>query len=134
MQTIRQVVLPIAISVFLASCGSDSIPPPISQAQKSAIISDLQSANYPEPKQVEVNKETGFIVAVFEVVPSQIPDGGREFATDALLRIREKLLPTGKYGNFRVTLNAPSGRHTGIIERYGSARFTGGEVVWQQGK
>lgn len=108
-------------------------PPPLSKEQKEDIISQLRNASYPEPQSLEVREETGFVVATFEVVPSQIPDGGEAFATDALLKIRERLLPSGKYKQFTVTLNGPS-KYSGIIYRYGSARFAGGQVVWQKGK
>ena len=127
----------VAISLGMTLCTRSNIPPPLSEEQKTVIISDLRNARYPEPQSIELNKETGFVVAIFEVFPEQIPDGGKTFASDALLRIRERLLPAKVYKNFRVTLNAPSTQHTGIVERYGSARLledSSGVVDWQQGK
>lgn len=130
-----RVFLP-ALLVALTACGpAATTPPPLSEEQKQAIIADLSSVNYPVPQSIEVNKETGFVVATFLVTPDQIPDGGKALATDTLLKIRERLLPSGSYKNFRVTLNAPS-EYTGIVERYGSARLIEDQssVDWQQGK
>ena len=126
------------LALALTACGpapAPPSPPPLSQEQKEAIIADLSSANYPVPQSIEVSKETGFVVATFLVTPDQIPDGGKAFATDALLKIRERLLPSGRYKSFRVTLNAPS-EYTGIVKRYGSARFIEDQIAvdWQQGK
>jgi hypothetical protein len=131
----RRTVLLVALAAVLNACGLTSAqPPPLTPEQQSAIVGDLRGANYPEPKSLEVSKDGGFVVAIFEVTPSQIPDGGEAFATDALLKIREKLLPSGSYKNFRVTINAPS-QYTGMVNRYGSARLVeGGRVNWQQGK
>jgi hypothetical protein len=123
-----------ALSICLAGCSGEVPAPPISEAQKAMIAADLQSANFPPPSSLEVN-DSGFVVATFDGVDSSlVPDGGKAFAQTALIRIRERLLASGKYENFRVTVNGHS-PGTGLISRYGSARFVeGGEVTWSQGK
>jgi hypothetical protein len=121
-----------AVAVALASCTST--PPPLSQTQKESITSDLQRINFPAPSSLEVN-DSGFVVATFDgIEPSRVTDGGKDFAETAILRIREQLLPSGNYKNYRVTINGPS-PGTGMISRYGSARLLeDGKVDWEQGK
>jgi hypothetical protein len=124
-----------AAAVALAGCAASPPPPlPLSQAQKAAIAADLQRINFPAPSSLEVN-ESGYVVATFNGIdPSRVTDGGQSFAEVALLRIREQLLPSGKYQRYRVTINGdPPG--TGMISRYGSARFVeGGALNWKQGQ
>ena len=125
-----------AIVISLSGCGSSTPPPPppLSQAQKDSIASDLMKINFPEPSSLEVN-DSEFVVATFnDIDPSFVRDGGRSFAETALIRIREQLLPTGAYSRFRVTVNGAS-PGTGLISRYGSARFIeGGKLNWKQGE
>jgi len=121
-----------AIAIALAGCSST--PPPLSQAQKDSIATDLQRINFPAPTSLEVN-DSGFVVATYDDIdPSRVTDGGQGFAEVALLRIREQLLPAGVYKQFRVTINGAS-PGTGMISRYGSARLVeGGKVDWTQGQ
>ena len=123
-----------AAAVALAGCSSSSIQPQLSKNQKELITSDLQKINFPAPSSLEVN-DSGFVVATFDSVePSRVTDGGRDFAETALIRIREQLLSSGKYKQYRVTINGAS-PGTGMISRYGSARLIeGGKVEWKQGQ
>jgi hypothetical protein len=121
-------------AIALTACSSAPQPPPISQAQKDSIAAEFRRINFTAPSSLEVN-ETGFVVATFEDIdPLRVSDGGQGFAEMALLRIREQLLPAGTYKQFRVTINGAS-PGTGMISRYGSARFIeGGKVYWEQGR
>jgi hypothetical protein len=63
------------------------------------------------------------------------PPGGsfEAFGTNAVVAVREAMLPFHITEMYRVTVNGPS-PGTGLIRRYGSARFIeGGRVEWQDG-
>ncbi len=131
MRTLTSLIVAAAVS---AGCTTSGAPPPLSEAQRSAIVAELQKVNIPPPSSLEVN-DSGFVVATFDNIPAaMVPDGGRTFAETALIRMREPLAPAKVYKQFRVTVNGPP-PGTGMISRYGSARFIedAGKVEWKQG-
>jgi hypothetical protein len=67
------------------------------------------------------------------VVTYQLSNGlrARAIAEEAVLATREAMLPYQLDAHYRVTVNGPS-PGTGLITRYGSARFTD-RVEWQSG-
>lgn len=88
----------------------------------------LKAKGYPAPTLTV--SDGGFLVATFELqhLPQQ---SFRRYAEDALLIIRNAMLPFNAFQNYRVTLNGPS-PGPGLIRRYGNARFIeGGSVTWE---
>lgn len=84
------------------------------------------------PAPVSLGLVGNFVVADFEVSQAQLRSFGysaEAFGKAALLEIREDLLRFS-FKNFRVNVNGPS-PGTGLVRRYGSARYIdGGSVEW----
>ena len=121
-----------ACMAFLCCAGAPGTPRELSAEHRNAINSALRSRGYPLPQSLEIN-EGGWLVATFEL--SGRPPGGsfEAFGTDAVVTIREAMLRFKLVNNYRVTVNGPS-PGTGLIRRYGSARFIeGGDVEWEEG-
>lgn len=90
----------------------------------------LRKIGYPMPQSLEIN-DTGFLVATFELRGRVSPLSVKTFAEDSIMAIREAMLPFKIVEAYRVTLNGPS-PGTGMIRRYGNARFIeGGQVEWE---
>lgn len=105
----------------------DSTPTVALTAEHLAAIDATHAAHaWLRPKSVELR--SGIIVVDYEVGPDMlIPH--KTFGETRLLGIREALLPFG-FNNYRVNINGTS-PGTGLIRRYGSARFlAGGPVEW----
>jgi hypothetical protein len=128
----------LAIALFMAVVLACANSPRTSTQRKvltfdehKAIYDALRTKHYSSPSNLEIN-DSGWLVATYEL--QSIPTGGFEaFATNALVTIREAMLPFKTVEMYRVTLNGPS-PGTGLIRRYGSARFIeGGRVEWESG-
>lgn len=81
------------------------------------------------PDSIEL-QSTGFVVATWEISDASAALlSERRFAEDRLLLIREALLPFG-FKSYRVNVNGPP-PGTGLVRRYGSARYIdGGRLEW----
>lgn len=91
---------------------------------------ELEYKHLTAPKRLELSS-AGFVVAEYELSDDELSDARplRAFAEKRLLAIREALLPSG-YKDYRVNINGtPPG--TGLVRRYGAARFIdGGSLEW----
>jgi hypothetical protein len=99
----------------------------LTSSDREAVSAVLRAQGLTEPASLEL-ESTGFVVADYEV--SDLTAGSyRAFGQARLLAIREALLPSG-FKNFRVNVNGPP-PGTGLVRRYGSARYIdGGRVEW----
>jgi hypothetical protein len=107
-------------------CSSSNLAQELNQEHRNAIRSALQAQGLTEPSSLEITG--GFLVATYEMSSGA---GAREFAERAVLTIREVMLPYHLVDAYRVTINGPS-PGTGLIRRYGSARFTD-RLEWEPG-
>jgi len=98
----------------------------LTNEQRTAIDNALQAQGLPGPHSLELSG--GWVVATY-----QISNGAeaRPLAERSVLAIREAMLPFKFDGFYRVTVNGPS-PGTGLIRRYGSARFTD-RLEWESG-
>lgn len=104
----------------------DGVPDALTPEHTDAVQRALAAKAYAQPNGLELRG--GFIVATY-VVQNDLAIPHRTFAQDRLLVIREALLPFG-FKNYRVNVNGPP-PGTGLIRRYGAARFIdGGSVEW----
>lgn len=111
---------------FVASNALDSAPP-LTTSHRAAIERMHADKQWDQPTSIGLS-DVGFVVVEYEV-PSPVPGGPRAYGEARLLAIRETLLPSG-FQNYRVNVNGPR-PGTGLIRRYGSARFiNGGSVEW----
>jgi hypothetical protein len=102
----------------------------LTDEHRTAINKALKAKHYPAPESLEIT-EGGFLVATFQINGPVTPNSLEGFATGSLLAIREAMLPFKVVDNYRVTLNGPS-PGTGLIRRYGNARFIEGDQVrWE---
>ncbi len=119
--------------LIMGWCGSRMNPSPsvFTSEQRETVTEALRADNRDLPQSLEL-ESTGFIVAQWELTDSQVKSLSvpiRQFGETRLLLIREALLPYG-FKNFRVNVNGTS-PGTGLVRRYGSARFIdGGSVEW----
>lgn len=100
-------------------------PATLTDAQQASIADVHKSHAWFPPKTIEVRN--GIVVIDYEV-PDNLAIPKQKFAEERLLAIREALLPDG-FDAYRVNVNGPS-PGTGLIQRYGSARFLGSKVEW----
>jgi surface antigen len=106
---------------------------------KQAIASALAVAGLPAPKTIEVT-DSKRLVATFEIDDAAITQmaiagvtSPKEFATKAVIIVRNTELPFDLVNDYRVTMNGPS-PGPGLVHRYGSARFSeGSSVSWEPG-
>lgn len=112
-----------------AVCCSSSgrTHPTLNQEHRNAIDAALKAEGLPNPSSLEIS-DSGWLVATY-----QLSNGAnaRELAEHAVLIIREAMLPYHLVDAYRVTVNGPS-PGTGLIRRYGSARFTD-RLEWEPG-
>ena len=115
--------------LLLAYSASSSLnsAPPLTASHIAAVERMHIGKGWDQPASVEISN-AGFIVVEYEV-PRPVPGGPRAYGETRLLAVREILLPFG-FQDYRVNVNAPR-PGTGLVERYGSARFiNGGSVEW----
>lgn len=127
----RNTLVVVGALIVLAVIGnmiSDAGAPSAMTAEHRMAI---EAAHKPHAWELPVNVEissAGFVVADYQV-PVTLAIPPRTFGQERLLAIREALLPFG-FKNFRVNVNGPP-PGTGLIRRFGSARFIdGGCVEW----
>jgi hypothetical protein len=122
----------LALVLGCAGSGSrqSSSPKQLTTEHRNAIKAALRSKSYPAPTSLEIT-DGDWLVATFEL-SGRVPGGSlQRFGEDAVVTIREAMLPFHLVEAYRVTLNGPS-PGTGLIRRYGSARFIeGGQVEWE---
>lgn len=104
----------------------------LTSAHREMIAAALHEALLPEPQSLEVN-ESGYLVATFEG-PQPSAAAAQNFASRALMSIRNAMFNRHVISDYRVTLNAPSSGPD-LTLRYGSAQFSeGGAIEWLQQK
>ena len=127
-------VFAIWIALVLGCVGGrhQASPKSLTEEHRKAIYSALAVKQYPRPVSLEIT-DGGWLVTTFELT-GRAPGGSFEaFGTDAVITVRETMLPFRVTERYRVTVNGPSPA-TGLIRRYGSARFIeGGGVKWEDG-
>jgi len=110
---------------LLAACASG--PAELTDHHRQAVTQALTARQLSAPDQLELRG--GFVVATYRV--PKLTASARTFAETRLLAIREALLPFG-FTDYRVDVNGAS-PGTGLVRRYGSARFIdGGTLEWLQ--
>lgn len=116
----------VALAVFCCS-GTRSTAKELTQEHRDAIRAGLRAEGLPNPANIEMT-DGGWIVVTY-----QLSNGlqARAIAEQAVLATREAMLPYRLTESYRVTVNGPS-PGTGLITRYGSARFTD-RLDWQSG-
>jgi hypothetical protein len=121
------IILLVALAAIV-SWLNPSTPRELTQQQRDAVEQMLKSRNLDQPSQLTL-ESTGFIVATY-IISGPAALRARSIGEERLLAIREALLPFG-YTDFRVNVNGPP-PGTGLIRRYGSARFigAGGQMEW----
>lgn len=112
--------------VFVSQLTEDSSPKSLTAEHYAAIEAVHAKHAWTSPKEIELR--SGIVVLDYEV-PSSLAIPRKTFGQDRLLAIREALLPFG-FNSYRVNVNGPP-PGTGLVRRYGSARFLQyGEVEW----
>jgi hypothetical protein len=109
------------------------------EALRKAVTTALDEAGLPAAQSIEIT-ESNRLVATFQIddpVFEKMAEAGvrspREFATRAVILVRNAALPFKVVDDYRVTMNGPP-PGPGLIMRYGSARFSeGGSVAWEPG-
>jgi hypothetical protein len=120
---------------FIVGCGGyNEKPAPTLSAQHKSEISDaLRAKNIQAPVSIEI-EDSGWLVATFELSNPKSAAYLENFASDALLTIRNALNSYSIVKKYRVTLNGPS-PGPGLVLLYGSARFMeGGSLTWEPSK
>lgn len=121
------VLLVLSVLGCVNSNRSPSQPKSLTAEHRQAIRRTLSAQGLPSPSSIEIS-DSGWLVATY-----QIENGAkaRDLGERAVLAIREAMLPFNFDGHYRVTINGPS-PGTGLIRRYGSARFTD-RLEWESG-
>jgi hypothetical protein len=99
-------------------------------------MGDLRLPPLPRSGAVAIFKRAIIVAAVLKLTSAEFHHNRvyqranplRRFAEMRLLALREALLPHG-YHDYRVNINGPP-PGTGLIKRYGAARYAGGSVEW----
>jgi hypothetical protein len=114
------------VVLVLVSRWTDTTPDALTAAHYAAIEEVHTKRAWIRPKEIELR--SGIVVVDYEVPPSLlIPK--KTFGETRLLAIREALLPFG-FNSYRINVNGPP-PGTGLVQRYGSARFLQyGQVEW----
>lgn len=103
----------------------------LTPTQRRHVDTELDAKGLTHPLSLEVH-DTGFVVAEYELTDEAragLVVTIQTYGESRLLAIREALLPDG-FKDYRVNVNGPS-PGTGLVRRYGAARFVeGGSVEW----
>lgn len=110
-----------------ANSNRSSRPKSLTSEHREAIRVALRSKSLPSPSSLEIS-DVGWLVATYEISNGA---QARDLGERAVLAIREAMLPFKFDGHYRVTVNGSS-PGTGLILRYGSARFTD-RLEWEAG-
>jgi hypothetical protein len=119
----------IALAVTLACSSTPRI---LAAEHHEAVRKQFDAQGLTQPTELTIS-EAGFVTAdyiVTDVERRRLTMSLREFGELRLLAIREALLPYG-FQDYRLNVNGPP-PGTGLIRRYGSARFigVGGKLEW----
>lgn len=132
-------VLGLWVGLLLACASQNRSGPPASSRPKltsehrSAILAALKAKRYPGPTEIEIT-DGEYLVATFELSRPPAGRSWQSFGEDAVITIRNAMLPFKSVDSYRVTVNGPS-PGPGLILRYGSARFIeGGQVTWESAR
>lgn len=102
-------------------------PGELTQEHLDAIDAVHREHSWTKPLRSEVSG-AGFVTLTYEVTGSDAIVA-RAFGQARLLAVREALLRFG-FRNYRVNVNGPP-PGTGLVRRYGAARYVeGGQVEW----
>lgn len=113
--------------LFGIACSAGPVRP-LTNVDREHVRKELDYRKLPQPTELTI-QDTGFVVATYEATNIRRISQARELGESCLIAIREALLDKG-YRHFRVNVNGPP-PGTGLIKRYGSARYMdGGEVEW----
>jgi hypothetical protein len=115
------VVALFAVVLFLGGLFGGTGPQELSAEHRAAI--DAVHAQHAWLRPESIQLRSGVVVIDYEV-PARFAIPPRTFGEERLLGIREALLPFG-FTDYRVNVNGPP-PGTGLVHRYGSARFLGG--------
>lgn len=127
--------LPAVMVVILIGCGgpTEKTQSGLSTQQESEIQAALQEKGFPAPKSLKVN-ESGWLVATFVLSDPKSAAYLENFATEAILTIRNTIYSYHVVSKYRVTLDGPP-PGPGLVLRYGIARFIeGGKIEWEPAK
>jgi hypothetical protein len=116
----------VVVGYIVAMVSTSPGPKTLTAEHLAAVDAVHTSHAWLRPASVELR--SGIIVVEYEV-PSDLAIPHRTFGETRLLAIREALLPFG-FHDYRVNVNGPP-PGTGLVRRYGSARFlVDGPVEW----
>lgn len=111
------------VIVMLTQTSSQE-PASLTVEHREAIAAAHKTRSWAEPHAIELR--SGIVVLDYVYGANVTP---RVFGEARLLAVREVLLPFG-FTSFRVNVNGPP-PGTGLVSRYGSARYLGsGSVEW----
>lgn len=107
--------------------GPDAGTPRVLTNEHYAAINTVHASHaWTKPRSIALS--SGIVVVDYETSP-EVAIPARTLGETRLLAIREALLPFG-FKDYRVNINGPP-PGTGLVRRYGSARFlSGGPVEW----
>lgn len=108
-------------------------------ALKGAVTAALAEAGLPAAQSIEIT-DGSRLVATFEIDDAALAKmvaagitSPKEFASKAVITVRNAELPFDLVDDYRVTMNGPP-PGPGLVMRYGSARFSeGSSVSWEPG-
>lgn len=124
------IIILLVAGFCVSQLGESGRPSELSPAHRAAVEAALKASGFDQPSTIEL-ASSGFIVAEYVISDPSIAIRARSFGEARLLAIREALLPFG-FKDYRVNVNGPP-PGTGLVRRYGSARFIGigGKLEWQ---
>jgi hypothetical protein len=120
----------VLVALFVGVACSGEPAKPLTDVDREHVRKELDYRKLPQPTKLEV-RDDGYIVATYEIAQGMTRmSEARQLGESTLIAIREALLDKG-YRDFRVNVNGPP-PGTGLIRRYGSARYigSGGKVEW----
>jgi zinc-ribbon domain len=116
---------------FCVSQFRGSGPSELTEQHRRAVEDALKAKGLDQPSTLSL-ESNGFVVADYVLSDPMVSLRAQQIGEARLLAIREALLPFG-FTDYRVNVNGPP-PGTGLIRRYGSARFIGagggGTVEW----
>lgn len=142
----RQVFVVVLLAIVIGTLAvyglnvlsTERTPTALTTEQQQMIASTLRAKGFPAPQSLEIT--SGRLVATFEIDDAALAlmvaagiSSPKEFASNAVIALRNAELPLNLVDSYRVTMNGPP-PGPGLIMRYGSARFSeGSSVTWEPG-
>lgn len=123
------IIVLFVLAFVAAQLGNLGGPSELTLEHRRAVESALKANNLDQPSTLEL-ESTGFVTATYVLSDPSVPFKARSLGEARLIAIREVLLPFG-FKDYRVNIEGPP-PGTGLIRRYGSARFigAGGKLEW----